>query len=704
MKPHADKTADDAWQDDHLRLELKRLQKELDDCRRQLARKEGILFHAAEAIFLMEAGGRFAEANPAACSLLGYSREELLTMDSRDLLPDVSREEILATLDAAKSGERITLQTASRCKDGRRKTIEMRLARCDSGGGLFIVTCRDVTDAQEAQEEARAHLWFLENMDRINRAIQATNDLDEMMSEVLKACLSIFDCDRAWLVYPCDPTAASWRAVMEHVRPGFPGAFALGVELPMDAEASAVFGRARETAGSVIFDTESEDWMHTQLAKRFNIRSIIALAVYPKLDKPYLFGLHQCRFPRAWTSREQRFFQEIGRRIEDALSMLLMFRRLERSEAKLEEAQRITHVGYWDRDLDSDIISWSNETYRIFGRERQAGGFHLSELAELIHPEDRTIMIEAVAEAIRGGQPYNVEYRAIRPDGEVRIVHSLGALVRDESGRPRRMFGTVQDITEQKHAEIELRQREADLRKLNAELAHMSRATTMGELAASIAHEVNQPIAGVVLNGNTCLRWLDRIKEDSVGIEEARQSLHRIIRDANRAGEVIARVRALFKKGEPAREPVDLNRAIREVIALMKSEMERRKVTLRLELADKIPLVIGDRVQLQQVMMNLILNAIEAMSRAEHPRRDLIIKTEPSSDGEVLATVADSGPGLDAGSVEQIFAAFHTTKPGGLGMGLSICRSIIASHGGRIWAAATDGPGATFHFVLCTTP
>src|ERR1700751_645761 len=282
MKPHTDKTGDDAWQDDHLRLELKRLQKELDDCRRQLARKEGILFHAAEAIFLMEAGGRFAEANPAACSLLGYSREEILTMDPRDLLTDVSREELLATLAAVKCGEHITLQSAGRCKDGRHKTIEMRLARCDSGDGLFIVTCRDVTDAQEAQEEAHPHLWFLENMDRINRAIQATNDLDEMMSEVLKACLSIFDCDRAWLVYPCDSTAASWRGGMGHVQPVFPGAFALGVELPMDAEASAVFRRARETAGSVIFDTESEDWRHTQLAKRFNIRSVIALAVYPK--------------------------------------------------------------------------------------------------------------------------------------------------------------------------------------------------------------------------------------------------------------------------------------------------------------------------------------------------------------------------------------------------------------------------------------
>jgi PAS domain S-box-containing protein len=518
-----------------------------------------------------------------------------------------------------------------------------------------------------------------------------------MMSDVLDTVLSIFDCDRAWLVYPCDPEAASWRAVMEHARPGFPGAFALGVDLPTDAEVASVFRSARASSGVVRFGPGSEQPVPAQLAEGFSIQSIIGMTAYPKVDKPYMFGLHQCTYPRVWTAQEERLFQEIGRRLGDALTSLLMFRNLRESEAKLEEAQRMVHVGYWDRDLDTDRVTWSNEAYRIFGLAPQERTISFAVLHELIHSEDRAIVTRAVAEALRGGPRYDVEYRALRPGGEVRIVHSQGEVTRDESGRPHRMFGTVQDITERKRAEEELHESERRYREVQVELAHVNRVTTIGQMAASIAHEVNQPIAATVTNAQAALHWLGAQPPD---LEETRRALSRIVKDGTRAGDVIGRIRALVKKVPPRRDQLDINESIREVVALTRSELLRNGVSLQTQFAKGLPLIHGDRVQLQQVILNLIINAIEAMSGISEGMRELRISTEEDASNGVLVTVRDSGPGLDPASLDRLFDAFYTTKPGGMGMGLSICRSIIEAHEGRVWATANVPQGAVFQFTL----
>jgi C4-dicarboxylate-specific signal transduction histidine kinase len=257
--------------------------------------------------------------------------------------------------------------------------------------------------------------------------------------------------------------------------------------------------------------------------------------------------------------------------------------------------------------------------------------------------------------------------------------------------------GAVTDITERKRAEEELHRKEVSLREAQTELAHVSRVTTMGELAASIAHEVNQPLAGIVTNANASLRWL---AGGSPNLAETREAIRRIVRDGNRAGEVVSRMRALFKKAATSKERLDINEAIEEVVILTQSEARRNEVTLRMELAANLPPVMGDRVQLQQVVMNLILNAIEAMSTVADQERALLIRTHRGQGDEVRVAVRDSGIGFDPLSTERIFDPFHTTKPHGLGMGLSISRSIVESHGGRLWAAANDGPGATFQFTL----
>jgi C4-dicarboxylate-specific signal transduction histidine kinase len=253
------------------------------------------------------------------------------------------------------------------------------------------------------------------------------------------------------------------------------------------------------------------------------------------------------------------------------------------------------------------------------------------------------------------------------------------------------------DITKRRRAEEELRQKEISLREAQSELAHVSRVTTMGELAASIAHEVNQPLAGIVTNANASLRWL---AGELPNLNEARDSIRRIIRDGNRAGDVVARMRALFKKVCTAKERLDINDAIEEVVILTQREAWRNKVAVRMQLAADLPPVMGDRVQLQQVVLNLILNGIEAMSTVEDRELDLVIKTQRGEGDEVRVAVQDSGIGFDPQSAERMFDAFHTTKPGGLGVGLSISRSIVESHGGRLWALLNDGPGATFQFTL----
>ncbi len=318
-------------------------------------------------------------------------------------------------------------------------------------------------------------------------------------------------------------------------------------------------------------------------------------------------------------------------------------------------------------------------------------------VAAITHEDDRDAIEQWLAES-RGGQrrDWRVEKRYRRKNGDVIWADvSVGLVPTPDQSVSAIFIKVIVDITERKRAEAELSQQELSLREAQNELAHVTRVTTMGELAASIAHEVNQPLAGIVTNGNASLRWL---AGGSPNLDEARQAIQRIIRDGSRAGQVVARIRALSQKTRASKELLDINEAIEEIVVLTGAELRRNQVVLRMELAADIPLIVGDRIQLQQVVMNLILNGVEAMRNLDE--KNLLIKTERGDVDEVRVALQDSGVGLDPKTEEQIFDAFFTTKPAGLGMGLSISRSIVENHGGRLWAVPNDGPGATFQFTL----
>jgi PAS domain S-box-containing protein len=373
-----------------------------------------------------------------------------------------------------------------------------------------------------------------------------------------------------------------------------------------------------------------------------------------------------------------------------ARTLELQEEKLRRTEAYLAEAQRLTHTGSWAWGVAGrDALHLSEEWYRIYGFDPEKRPPSWEERLQRIHPEDRPKWQEAIDRAIAEKSGYEVEFRILLPDGTVKYIHTVGHPVLNASGDLVQFVGSSMDISASKRAEEALRQAQADLARVN-------RVTTMGELTASLAHELNQPIAAAVTNANTCLRWLTR---DHPDVEEARAAAMRIVKDGTRAADIISRIRLLFKKGTPQREPEDVNEVIREMIVLLGGETTRYSISIRTDLAADLPQVMGDRVQLQQVLMNLMINGIDAMKDVDGTR-ELAIKSQRGENEEVVLSVTDSGVGLPPHQADQIFNAFFTTKPHGTGMGLRISRSIIESHGGRLWAADNSPRGASFYFTL----
>ncbi len=368
-----------------------------------------------------------------------------------------------------------------------------------------------------------------------------------------------------------------------------------------------------------------------------------------------------------------------------------------KSEVFFSEGQRLSHTGSWAYIVATDELVWSEEHCRLLGYDPATTKPTLDLFWQRVHPEDLPGMRQDFARAVQQKRGVDREFRVVLPDGTTKYLHGMDQAVVDETGRLIEFVGTTMDVSDRKQAE-------AALDATRAELARVTRTTTMGEFAASIAHEVNQPLAAVLANANACHRWLAREVPD---VQQAKAAALRVIKDGKRAGDVIAGIRSLFKKSPMELGPVDLAQVIREVLDAIRPELVRQRILVRQSLAGDLPSVQGDAVQLQQVVLNLITNAIQAMSGVTDRARDLVIgvsRGDMNGAPVLLVTVQDRGVGFKPGEEGKLFDVFYTTKPDGLGMGLGISRSIIEALGGRLWASPNAGGGATFQFVLPVGP
>jgi len=445
--------------------------------------------------------------------------------------------------------------------------------------------------------------------------------------------------------------------------------------------------------GAVIVEDISTDprWaQYRHLALPHSLRACWSMPVFSSEGKVIATFAMYYSEPRSPSSRDREIVAQITHLAGAAIELKLTLEALRRSESYRAEAERLTHTGSWAFRRDRAVY-WSEELFRLWGLDPQKGLPDRDTLWQRIHPEDRDKAAESSVNAVHSGKDYTLDYRIVLPDGTVRHMRGFGHPVFSPSGDPIEIVGSAIDVTESKRVEQE-RQR---LRELEMELAHMNRVTTLGELVASLAHELNQPITAAITNANTCMLWLAREHPD---LEEAREAATRVVRDGTRAAEIINHLKSFYKKGVPSqRELVDINEVIPGMILLLEHEARRHSVAIRSDLSPKLPKVLSDRVQLQQVLMNLMLNAIEAMKEGGG---ELCIESRLIDDGELQVSVRDTGVGLPPDKGDDIFKPFFTTKPQGTGMGLAISRSLIEAQGGRLWANANSHRGATFHFTL----
>jgi PAS domain S-box-containing protein len=632
--------------DDRKRAEEK-LRQEEEELKHSEARKAAILESALDCIVTIDHEGLITEFNPAAERTFGHRRDEVVGKQLADvIIPPSLREKhrdgfarYLATGEARVLGKRIEM-TAVRA-DGSEFPVELAVTRIPlEGPPSFTGYLRDISDRKQVEEALRASESQLRQVVDSIPGLVCTMSLAGEIATLNKQLLEYFG--------KTPEDLKNWRmtdAVHPDDLPRVVTAFELAIRTGAPYE---VEHRCRRADG---------------VYRWFQVRALIVQ------DKD---GQNAGRYVLLTDIDDRKRAEEM----------------LQRSEALLAEVQSVSLTGGFSWHVDTDDFTFSEEAYRIFEFEKDVP-VTLDQICSRVHPEDIPLFSERMAVARSAGGDLDYEIRLRMPEGSIKYLHTISHGIRDHEGRLE-YIGAIQDITRRRLSE------EA-LSKARSELAHVSRVTTLGALTASIAHEVKQPLSGIITNASTCLRML---ATDPPQVEGASETARRMIRDGNRMSEVITRLRALFSKKERTTESVNLNEAVLEVITLSIVELQKNRVMLRRELADNLPLVTGDRVQLQQVILNLLRNGSDAMSTVEDRPRQLVIRTERDQGDRVRLTVQDAGVGFDPQAADRLFDAFYTTKGDGMGIGLSVSRSIIESHHGRLWATLNEGPGAAFSFSI----
>ncbi len=650
--------------------------------------------------------------NPALRSLFDVPDDHALGNDPNVSSPLTDPEHYLLNI-------RNAIDTASECSDEHTyltRDGELRWAYTrfvpeydlDGKVASVMVISHDVTQQKQIERERQLHTEFLANMDRINRAIQGAGDLEVMMGNVLDEVLDIFDCDRAYLLYPCDPYAKTWTVPMERARPEYPGAGILNEAIPMDDEVATTQRLLLDSSSAVKFGQNAEYPLPQEIGKRYNIKSFMSVAVYPKVEKPWQFGVHQCSYDRVWSREDGDLLDEISRRLADALTSLLVARNMCESERRLVEAQRLAHIGNWQLDLVTNVLTWSDEIYRIFEIDKEKFGASYEAFLDAIHPHDREIVNNAYVESVNNQKPYNMTHRLLMGDGRIKYVNERCETFYDAVGKPLRSVGTVQDITEQKQREDELRRyrdhledvvrdrtEELRLARDEAEAANKAKSAFL----ANMSHELRTPL-------NAILGFSQMMRQDS-GLNASQQENLNII---NNSGEhllklindvlEIAKIEA--GKLQLQNTTFDLHAMVRDVIDMMHLRAQQKGVQLDLDQSSEFPRYIrGDESRLRQILVNLVSNAVKFTDKG-----GVIIRLGLKNNARyhLLIEVADNGPGISAEDQKFLFQPFMQLPEGkmhlGSGLGLSIVQQFVKMMGGSVSVESNPGEGSLFRVEI----
>jgi len=541
---------------------------------------------------------------------------------------------------------------------------------------------------EAVKDELAAELGAMTGLHELSTRLLASMELQPLLDEVLHATIALQNADFG-NVQLYNPETQALEIVAQR---GFGQEFL--DYFSSVHEDSAACGRALQTAERVIIeDVETDPGFapHRQIAVATGFRAVQSTPLFSRNGEPLGMISTHFRLPHRPSERELRLTDLYARQAAEMIERRQAEAALRRSEEQFRLlAEAIPHQ-VWACLPDASLTYFSRQWNEYSGltlEDVQREGW-----GELLHPEDVEPALRAWEDARSQRKPYDLEVRLRASDGSHRRFMSRAIPVYGERGQVVQWFGTNTDVEDR-------RQLQEALDKVEAEVARVGRLTVLGELAATLAHELNQPLAAVVTNGDACLRWLARDQPD---LGEASGAVRRMVRDAKRAADVIAHTRALLQKSNGEKVGLDVAKVIRQTLLLVQSEAARHRIVMREILADDLPMVLGDRVQLQQVILNLILNGIEAMADVEDRSPELVIMAERNELDDrpgVLVAVQDAGVGVAPENLDRLFEALYTTKPDGLGMGLSISRSLVQAHGGRLWATRNAGHGSTFQFVL----
>jgi PAS domain S-box-containing protein len=659
-----------------------------------------------DAVYLVDERAKFFYVNAGACRELGYTREELLTMGVADVDPDFPVEKWGNSWREREFQEHL-IETRHRRRDGSTFPVEVHLMPFRFAEmALALGVVRDISERKRTQQERGAHLYYFESMDRVNAAIQATGDLEQMMRNVLDVVLEVFDCDRAFLVHPCDPDATTWWAPMERTRPEFPGAHDIGKEEPITAHVAEVMRMILASEQPLQFGSVAGCPLPESVREKYRIRSMMSMAIHPKTGRPWMFGIHQCRADRLWTSEETRLFLEIGRRVTDALTGLLAHMSLRESEARFRHAFELSGVGMAILDLEGNVLRVNRRLMEIFafseaeirrvmarGGDVTAAHFDIN-IHDISHPEEVERDMADLQAAIRGETNYSQRMlRVCRHDGELVWIQRTAAILRNLEGRATSFIVQVEDITER-------RQQEAELREARDKALDASRMKS--EFLASMSHEIRTPMNGII--GMATL-----LAKTNLSLEQAEMN-HVVLQSAEALLGIIGDILD-FSKIEAGKlgihaAPFSLPRMIDDTLALLAPIAAGKGLVLRSEIDPALDVaLLGDETRSRQVLTNLAGNAVKFTESGEVS----VSATHHGTEAGMVRfsiEVRDTGPGIPVAVQPHIFEAFTqaeggTTRHfGGTGLGLAISQQLAHLMGGRIVFTSAEGMGSTFRLSL----